>query len=88
MVAKNIIIKFIVGSMTEKCKHKNVYDYQFSMIGTSTVKEDKLKEALEEFKKIITAARRQDGCLVYEINQDAENPTLIYIHERWRDERA
>jgi len=37
---------------------------------------------------MITATRREDGCLEYAFAQDLADPELFRIIERWRDEAA
>jgi quinol monooxygenase YgiN len=32
--------------------------------------------------------RSRDGCLEYQMNQDVEDPDLLHVAERWRDQAA
>lgn len=38
--------------------------------------------------KMLAATRAEDGCILYAFSEAVDDPGLIYISERWRDQAA
>ncbi|MCF7924406.1 MAG: antibiotic biosynthesis monooxygenase [Candidatus Izimaplasma sp.] len=50
------------------------------------VKQDKLEFVKSELLKILEPTRNEDGCILYELHQDIDNPCILMFYEIWRNE--
>lgn len=53
------------------------------VIGSVTVREDSLAEALRHSQAHVSRSRLEQGCLSHEVSIDAENPNRLLFVERW-----
>jgi quinol monooxygenase YgiN len=56
--------------------------------GTLDFEPDQRDAALEEGNKLVSATRKQRGCLDYVWSADLTVPGRVYVFERWEDEAA
>lgn len=47
------------------------------------IKENYLIDAIELFKKLVNATRKEEGCLQYDLVEDIENKGVFFIVEIW-----
>ena len=52
------------------------------------VKEDKINEFLELGKNLVDATVKEDGCIKYELFQDAKDSKILTMIEEWEDKTA
>ncbi len=58
------------------------------VIGTIRVPADNLDGAMAAAETVITATRREDGCIRYAYARDLIDPDIMHISEAWRDRAA
>lgn len=58
------------------------------IVGTIRLLADRMGAARSAMQHMIEASRAEDGCLDYAYAQDALDPGLIHVTERWTDEAA
>ena len=51
-------------------------------------KENAQEETKKHLLSMAEASRKEEGCLYYEIYQDAMEDTVFYFHDGWVDEAA
>ncbi len=51
--------------------------------GSVPVNPEKLREVKQGIAKVCEATRKEAGCISYDFSQDAADPCLIRIFERW-----
>ena len=56
--------------------------------GAFTVKEGHLPEALRLSLEHVQRSRKEGGCLLHSVHQDAENPSRLVFVEHWSDRAA
>ena len=54
------------------------------VIGSLTVQQEKLEEAIELSQKHANEARKQAGCISYALHIDTERKNLLVFIERWQ----
>ena len=54
------------------------------VIGSLTVQQEKLGEAIELSQKHVNEARKQPGCMSYALHIDSEIKNLLVFIERWQ----
>jgi len=54
------------------------------VIGSLTVQQEKLEEAIELSQKHANEARKQLGCISYALHIDTERKNLLVFIERWQ----
>jgi quinol monooxygenase YgiN len=59
-----------------------------SVIAKIPVKEEKLNEAIETFKQLITEVAKEEGTLFYSLNVSKAAPNTLVIMERYKDKEA
>ena len=57
-------------------------------LATIRVKEEHLEEFLVGMRAHAQASLAEPGCVRFDVMQDAEEPTLVYLWEVFRDEAA
>jgi quinol monooxygenase YgiN len=57
----------------------------FTMIVHLKVKDGVGKKVEVVFARAIPATHREKGCLAYELNRDAQQPTQYVLYERWQN---
>jgi quinol monooxygenase YgiN len=60
----------------------------FSVIVHFRIKKEDSKKWLATIRPLITATRKEEGCLTYDLNQDLEDSTRYTIYERWKNPQA
>ena len=55
------------------------------VIGSLTVQQEKLEEAIELSQKHVNEARKQPGCMSYALHLDSEIKNLLVFIERWQN---
>jgi quinol monooxygenase YgiN len=63
-------------------------DKPFSMIVQFKVKRDQVDAVMAAAKKAVPASRAEKGCIVYDVQQNLEDATEIFVLETWRDAKA
>jgi quinol monooxygenase YgiN len=58
------------------------------ILGSFRLPIGKLELAHPHLQRMIKASRDEDGCVAYSYAQDLLDPTLIRVHEVWRDKAA
>ena len=54
-----------------------------TLLVTVRVRKEGRATLREELRKIVTATRQEDGCLIYEVHESREEPDRIVFYERW-----
>ena len=52
------------------------------------IKPEYLNKAKSELLKILEPTRKEDGCLLYELHQDLDNPNVLMFYEIWETKEA
>jgi quinol monooxygenase YgiN len=47
------------------------------------VKKDRLEFVINELNKILEPTRNEDGCVLYELHQDLDDPYTLMFYEIW-----
>jgi len=55
------------------------------VIGSVTVSEDSLAQAISLSQQHVNRSRSEHGCVSHELQQDTENPCRLVFVERWKD---
>ena len=56
---------------------------ELTIIANITAKSDKIEFVKAELKKLINITRSEEGCLLYNLHQDNENPAHFLFYENW-----
>lgn len=56
--------------------------------GTFRVSADRFEDLRPHLEAVIVATRAEVGCLAYSYARDVEDPELVRVFERWRDQAA
>lgn len=59
-----------------------------AVIARIPVKEEKLNEAVEAFKQLITEVAKEEGTLHYTLNVSKSDPHTLVVIERYKDKEA
>ena len=59
-----------------------------SIIAKIPVKEEKLNEAIETFKKLMAEVAKEEGTLSYTMNVSKKDPYTLVILERYKDKES
>lgn len=59
---------------------------QLPLIVKFEVKKENLKFVKSELLKILEPTRKEEGCILYELHQDLNNPNILMFYEIWKDE--
>jgi quinol monooxygenase YgiN len=54
-----------------------------TLLVTVRVREDGRATVRDELRKVATATRQEDGCLIYEVHESPADPDRIIFYERW-----
>jgi len=54
-----------------------------TLLVTIRVREDGRATVHDELRKVVTTARQEDGCLIYEVHESPADPDRIIFYERW-----
>ena len=55
------------------------------VIGTVTVREDALEDAIELSQQHVNRSRQETGCISHAVHIDSEDPNRLVFVERWED---
>ena len=58
-------------------------DKRYPMIVKFTVKENQINFVKDALLKLLIPTRKENGCLLYELHQDRENPRIFMFYEIW-----
>ena len=56
---------------------------QLPIIVKFKVKPDKIELVTSELLKILEPTRKEDGCILYDLHRDLEDPTVLMFYEIW-----
>jgi len=59
---------------------------QLPLIVKFVVKKEKLDFVKYELLKILGPTRKENGCILYELHQDLDNPYIFMFYEIWENE--
>ena len=59
-----------------------------SVIARLPLKEDRVDDAIEALKELMTHVAREEGTLLYTMNRAKSSPSTIVMIERYRDKAA
>jgi quinol monooxygenase YgiN len=59
-----------------------------TVIAKLPIKEGKMEEALEEFKKLMAKIPEEKGTLLYSLNREKANPNTLVVVEQYKDKDA
>jgi quinol monooxygenase YgiN len=59
-----------------------------AVIARIPVKEEKLNEAVEAFKQLMTEVAKEEGNLYYTLNVSKSDPHTLVVMERYKDKEA
>ena len=59
-----------------------------SVIAKIPIKEGKMEEAIKAFKELMVQVAKEEGTVMYTLNQAKSNPNALVIKERYRDKAA
>ena len=59
-----------------------------SVIAKLPVKEGKMDEAVEAFRKLMAEVAKEEGTVLYCLNRDPANPNVLTVMEQYRDQAA
>lgn len=55
------------------------------VVAKSKIMIDKLETVLNLYEELVAATRQEEGCIVYELFQDVEYPSVLTMIEEWED---
>jgi quinol monooxygenase YgiN len=58
------------------------------VVGSFKARPGKEAEALEAFKELVEPTHREDGCVLYALNQGIDDPRELAFVERWSSREA
>lgn len=59
---------------------------QLPMIVKFEVKRDKIEFVKSELLKLLGPSREDEGCVLYQLHQDQEDPSIFMFYEIWETE--
>ena len=59
-----------------------------SVIAKIPIKEGKIEDAIQAFKELMVHVAKEEGTVMYTMNQAKSNPNTLVIMERYRDKAA
>lgn len=54
-----------------------------TVIAKVTAKENQIDVVKAGLKSVVEPTQNEDGCLLYELHQDVENPNIFFFYENW-----
>jgi quinol monooxygenase YgiN len=61
------------------------YGNMIKVVAKSKIVIDKLETVLNLYEELVAATRQEEGCIVYELFQDVEDPSVLTMIEEWED---
>lgn len=58
------------------------------VVAKNKVMQDKIEVVIQLYDELITATRKEDGCIKYELFQDDTDATILTIIEEWENMNA
>ncbi|WBM74831.1 putative quinol monooxygenase [Saprospira grandis] len=58
-------------------------EQKLTIVAQLEVKAEKVEFIKEELFKLVKATRLEEGCIVYDLNQDFKDPNSFLIYELW-----
>jgi len=58
-------------------------EQKLTIVAQLEVKSEQLEFVKNELFKLVSATRLEEGCVVYDLNQDLKNPNSFLIYELW-----
>lgn len=63
-------------------------DTKVAVLGTLRFPKERIAELLPHLKTFVEETRRKDGCLFFDVAEDAFEPGLIRVSELWPDKES
>ncbi len=61
---------------------------RITVIARIVAKEKSQEIVRSELLKLVSATRKEEGCLEYTLHQDNDNPLVFMFYENWKDESS
>lgn len=61
---------------------------RITVIARIVAKETSQEIVRSELLKLVSATRKEEGCLEYTLHQDNDNPLVFMFYENWKDESS
>jgi quinol monooxygenase YgiN len=58
------------------------------VVAKSKMMSDKIDVVMNLYEELVTATRKEDGCIIYELYQDATDASVLTMIEEWEDKDA
>lgn len=58
------------------------------VVAKNKVKNEKIEEVLALYEQLVSATRKEDGCIVYELYQDEKDSSILTMIEEWEDQAS
>lgn len=58
------------------------------VVAKNKVMNDKIEIVINLYEELVTATRKEDGCIKYELYQDETDSTVLTMIEEWEDKAA
>lgn len=52
------------------------------------IKEGKIDEAIKLYEELVSASQREEGCIQYNLYQDNNDESILFIIEEWENEEV
>ena len=59
-----------------------------ALVAKLPIKEGMVEEFIEIFKELMVHVAKEEGTIMYTLNQDKSNPNTIVVMERYKDQAA
>ena len=59
-----------------------------TVIAKLPIKDGKMEEALEEFKRLMSEVAKEEGTVLYSLNKEKSNPNTLVVVEQYKDKDA
>ncbi|MDD5169128.1 MAG: putative quinol monooxygenase [Syntrophales bacterium] len=59
-----------------------------SLIAKLPIKEGKMEEAVDAFKRLMVDVAKEEGTVLYSLNRDNANPNMLIVIEQYKDKAA
>jgi len=58
------------------------------VVAKNKVMNDKLETILKLYEELVRETRKEEGCILYELFQDMEDPSVLTMIEEWEDKAS
>lgn len=63
-------------------------DEKIVLVARLKVREDAIETAKTLALRMVADSRTEEGCLIYDVHQAIDDPTVFVWHETWKDKAA